>query len=105
MNIARTKNLPIGIFDSGVGGLTVLRALREALPNEDLIYLGDTARLPQSERFPPVRNLATTDVRVERCAGRHKHWSDRPGEPLNRPSDPIQLELVAVAAMVWFLYR
>jgi glutamate racemase len=37
---------PIGVFDSGVGGLTVLRALRRALPGEDFIYLGDTARLP-----------------------------------------------------------
>jgi glutamate racemase len=37
---------PIGIFDSGVGGLTVLRALRERLPSENFIYLGDTARLP-----------------------------------------------------------
>jgi glutamate racemase len=36
----------IGVFDSGVGGLTVLRALRAALPNERFIYLGDTARLP-----------------------------------------------------------
>ena len=37
---------PVGVFDSGVGGLTVLRALRAALPAEDFIYLGDTARLP-----------------------------------------------------------
>jgi len=37
---------PIGVFDSGVGGLTVLRALREAMPEENFIYLGDTARLP-----------------------------------------------------------
>jgi glutamate racemase len=37
---------PIGVFDSGVGGLTVLRELRRALPGEDFIYLGDTARLP-----------------------------------------------------------
>ena len=37
---------PIGVFDSGVGGLTVLRALRTAMPGEDFIYLGDTARLP-----------------------------------------------------------
>lgn len=36
----------MGIFDSGVGGLTVFRALREALPHEDIIYLGDTARVP-----------------------------------------------------------
>lgn len=39
-------SLPIGIFDSGVGGLTVLRSLREQLPQESFIYLGDTARLP-----------------------------------------------------------
>ena len=38
--------LPIGVFDSGIGGLTVLKALRKALPNEDFLYLGDTARLP-----------------------------------------------------------
>jgi glutamate racemase len=37
---------PIGVFDSGVGGLTVLRELRRALPGEDFIYLGDMARLP-----------------------------------------------------------
>ena len=44
--------MPIGVFDSGVGGLTVLKALREALPNEDLIYLGDTARLPYGTKSP-----------------------------------------------------
>ena len=37
---------PIGVFDSGVGGLTVLKALRSAMPAENFIYLGDTARLP-----------------------------------------------------------
>lgn len=37
---------PIGVFDSGVGGLTVYRALREALPHEDFVYLGDTAHVP-----------------------------------------------------------
>ena len=40
------RDLPIGVFDSGVGGLTVLRALRQRLPSESMIYLGDTARLP-----------------------------------------------------------
>jgi glutamate racemase len=39
-------SIPIGVFDSGVGGLTVLRALRLAMPAQDFIYLGDTARLP-----------------------------------------------------------
>jgi glutamate racemase len=37
---------PIGVFDSGVGGLTVLRAIRAALPRESAVYLGDTARVP-----------------------------------------------------------
>lgn len=37
---------PIGVFDSGIGGLTVVRALRKRLPSETIIYLGDTARLP-----------------------------------------------------------
>lgn len=40
------NSLPIGIFDSGIGGLTVLRAIRRLLPGENLIYLGDTARVP-----------------------------------------------------------
>lgn len=40
------RNLPIGIFDSGVGGLTVYRALHEHLPKERFVYLGDTARVP-----------------------------------------------------------
>ena len=39
-------NAPIGVFDSGMGGLTVMRALMEKLPRESFIYLGDTARLP-----------------------------------------------------------
>src|SRR5205809_6007612 len=40
------SSLPVGIFDSGVGGLTVYRALHEHLPNERFVYLGDTARVP-----------------------------------------------------------
>lgn len=43
---SQDPNLPVGIFDSGVGGLTVLTALRNRLPAEHFIYLGDTARLP-----------------------------------------------------------
>lgn len=43
---------PIGVFDSGVGGLTVLRALLEALPQERFVYLGDTARLPYGTKSP-----------------------------------------------------
>lgn len=43
---------PIGVFDSGVGGLTVLRELRRRLPHEDFVYLGDTARLPYGTKSP-----------------------------------------------------
>jgi len=43
---ALPRELPIGVFDSGIGGLTVLRALMDRLPQEQFLYLGDTARLP-----------------------------------------------------------
>jgi glutamate racemase len=44
------KNQPIGIFDSGIGGLTVAHAVKQALPNESLIYFGDTAHLPYGDK-------------------------------------------------------
>ena len=43
-------NRPLGIFDSGVGGLTVLKALRRKLPHRDFVYLGDTARVPYGRK-------------------------------------------------------
>jgi glutamate racemase len=43
---------PIGAFDSGVGGLTVVQAMRELLPAEDILYLGDTARVPYGNKSP-----------------------------------------------------
>lgn len=50
---------PIGVFDSGFGGLTVLRSLVDQLPNEDFIYLGDTARAPYGPRsIAEVRSFA-----------------------------------------------
>ena len=52
MNAAPHNDLPIGVFDSGVGGLTVLKAIQEALPQENLVYLGDTARLPYGTKSP-----------------------------------------------------
>src|SRR5271170_6095335 len=45
---------PIGVFDSGIGGLTVLKELTAALPGEDFIYLGDTARLPYGTKSNEV---------------------------------------------------
>jgi glutamate racemase len=46
------KHQPIGIFDSGIGGLTVANAVSKLLPNEQLIYFGDTAHLPYGEKSP-----------------------------------------------------
>jgi glutamate racemase len=46
------RSRPIGVFDSGVGGLTVLHELLVQLPREDFVYLGDTARFPYGERTP-----------------------------------------------------
>ena len=51
---ADNRARPIGVFDSGIGGLTVLGALVEALPGEDFIYLGDTARLPYGTKSNEV---------------------------------------------------
>lgn len=57
-------NQPIGIFDSGIGGLTVLKELRRALPDEHLIYVGDLARSPYGSKSPEtVRRYATQITR------------------------------------------
>lgn len=54
----------IGVFDSGVGGLTVLRELRRQLPSEDLVYLGDTARVPYGTKSAPtIRRYADEAAR------------------------------------------
>lgn len=67
------SHLPLGVFDSGLGGLTVVRALREALPGEDIIYLGDTARVPYGTKAPETvvryslgcaRTLVARDVKA-----------------------------------------
>jgi glutamate racemase len=53
------NDAPIGIFDSGVGGLTVARAIIDQLPNESIIYVGDTANTPYGPKsIPEVRELA-----------------------------------------------
>lgn len=50
--VPKVDNRPIGVFDSGIGGLTVLRALLRAFPKESFVYLGDTARLPYGPKSP-----------------------------------------------------
>lgn len=47
-------HLPIGVFDSGLGGLTIVRALRTMLPQEDILYFGDTAHLPYGDKSPEL---------------------------------------------------
>jgi glutamate racemase len=55
---------PLGLFDSGVGGLTVVRAVQDLLPAEDILYLGDTARLPYGSKSPEtIRRFADEDAR------------------------------------------
>jgi glutamate racemase len=66
-----SRTAPIGVFDSGVGGLTVLHELLVALPEEDFLYLGDSARFPYGDRRPAElrafsRQIA--DVLLERGA-------------------------------------
>lgn len=57
------KSKPIGVFDSGIGGLTVVRALSQRLPYENIIYFGDTARVPYGPKSPQVvREYAAQDV-------------------------------------------
>ncbi len=58
------SELPIGVFDSGVGGLTVVQAIRQLLPDEHVLYLGDTARVPYGTRSP-----RTVERYAERVAG------------------------------------
>jgi len=54
----------LGIFDSGVGGLTVVRAVQELLPSENIVYLGDTARVPYGSKSPEtIRRFADEDAR------------------------------------------
>jgi glutamate racemase len=60
----------IGVFDSGVGGLTVLRSLHERLPNERFIYLGDTARLPYGTKSPEsIRRYSIQAAGILRARG------------------------------------
>ena len=62
---------PIGVYDSGVGGLSVLRAIRGLLPQEDLLYVADSAHVPYGEKTPEYvqqRALAIADYYVSRQA-------------------------------------
>lgn len=73
MSIDNKKNAPIGVFDSGVGGLTVAREIMRQLPNEHIVYFGDTARVPYGSKSKDniirysrqiIRFLRTKDVKA-----------------------------------------
>jgi len=65
MHRTPTSQSPIGIFDSGVGGLTVLKAMQKLLPSEQLLYFGDTARVPYGTKSQvTIRRYAEEDTRI-----------------------------------------
>lgn len=64
-DVGPDRTAPLGVFDSGLGGLTVVRALRATLPHEDIVYLGDTARVPYGTRSKD------TVVRYASACARH----------------------------------
>ena len=62
--LRRSSSSPIGVFDSGLGGLTVVRALRRRLPSEEILYLGDLAHLPYGTKSTgEIRRLSTDCAR------------------------------------------
>lgn len=63
MDLIDKKDLPIGVFDSGLGGLTVVREIRRLLPTETILYLGDSARVPYG-----TRSSATIERYAANCA-------------------------------------
>src|ERR1700738_2771350 len=63
---------PLGVFDSGVGGLTVLHELLVALPHEDFVYLGDTRRFPYGERSPEELARFSAEIAEELLRRRTK---------------------------------
>ena len=67
--MANSSAAPIGIFDSGIGGLTVAHAIKHILPNERLIYFGDTAHLPYGDKSPAAvqaYSIKITDLLIKR---------------------------------------
>ena len=56
------NNSPIGIFDSGIGGLTIANSISKELPNENIIYFGDTKHLPYGEKSNKSIQLFSKDI-------------------------------------------
>lgn len=63
-------NRPVGIFDSGLGGLTAVRALKKILPNENIVYFGDTARVPYGPRgVETIKRFSLSDLKFVNSLG------------------------------------
>ena len=63
-------NRPIGVFDSGLGGLTAVRALRSILPHENIVYFGDTARVPYGPRgVETIKRFSLSDLKFVNSLG------------------------------------
>jgi len=58
------QDAPLGVFDSGVGGLTVVQAIRRLMPQEDIIYLGDTARVPYGGKSPDTIRRFSREISI-----------------------------------------
>ncbi len=56
------RSLPIGVFDSGLGGLTIVKAIQSLLPNEGVVYFGDTAHLPYGDKSPELINQYSENI-------------------------------------------
>lgn len=96
MNTEELRKAPIGVFDSGVGGLTVAREIMRQLPDENIVYFGDTARLPYGSkskesiiRFAKqiIRFLQTKKVKAIVIAvirRQHRHWKSCRGNSIPR---------------------
>ena len=83
-------NRPIGVFDSGVGGLTAVRAMLRDYPNESIVYFGDTARVPYGNREKDdITNLSLQDVRFLR----------------SKIDDRFQLEVIETVRGVGYVIR
>lgn len=64
MNGVNRASLPIGVFDSGLGGLTAMSELKKLMPNENIIYFGDNARIPYGTKSPEIiKKFALQDTR------------------------------------------
>ena len=78
--------MPIGVFDSGIGGLTVAREIMRQMPNEKIVYFGDTARVPYGSKSKEtvtrysrqiVRFLLDQKLHQKRQDRRHRHAGNR----------------------------